>query len=64
MSYLRSDMDGAAFDKFELESTLFRDPQSVIFALPLLLRQFGPKSGRPRIGILKESGHSGVYPQD
>jgi hypothetical protein len=34
--------------------------QDVILALGLLLRQFGPKLGRPRVDTLKDSRHANM----
>jgi hypothetical protein len=48
-------------DEFELEfQALHVDVQNEILALAILLRQFGPQLGRPRVDTLKDSRHANM----
>jgi hypothetical protein len=48
-------------DEFELEfHALHIEVQNEILALSLLLRQFGPQLGRPRVDTLKNSRHTNM----
>ena len=48
-------------DEFESEfQALHVDVQNEILALAILLRQFGPQLGRPRVDTLKDSRHANM----
>jgi hypothetical protein len=48
-------------DEFEPEfDALHEDVQTEILALSLVLEQFGPQLGRPRVDTLKGSGHANM----
>ncbi len=48
-------------DEFEPEfQALHVDVQNEILALAILLRQFGPQLGRPRVDTLKDSRHANM----
>jgi hypothetical protein len=48
-------------DEFEPEfDTLHEDVQTEILALSLLLQQFGPQLGRPRVDTLNGSKHANM----